>query len=273
MNRIRNTIELAKASWRVIEADKELLLLPVFSGIASIVVAASFIVPFLLTSLEGADLESPGAVSYVVMFVIYVILAFVTIFFNAALIHGANERLSGGDPTVRSALRGAWSRVDRILPWALVSATVSVILQAIRERAGFIGKLAASFAGLAWSLVTYLVLPILVIEGIGVGDAVRRSGTLFKRTWGENVAAQMGFGLLGFLAALLVVPVIAVTAAIGGVVFIVGLMSAVVWLLFLGVVLSALSGVFQTALYRYAAGDSTDGYVANDRLAAAFRSR
>ncbi len=98
-----------------------------------------------------------------------------------------------------SALRGAAARAGRLLPWAAVSATVSLLLRAIEERAGVLGKIVSGIAGMAWALVTFLVLPILVMEDIGVRDALRRSAEMFKGTWGENVAARIGFGLLGFL--------------------------------------------------------------------------
>ena len=91
-------------------------------------------------------------------------------------------------------------RAGKILPWAIISATVSMILRAIEERAGFVGQIVAAIAGMAWAVVTFLVLPIIVIEGVGVRDAIKKSGNLFKRTWGENLAAQIGFSLIGFVA-------------------------------------------------------------------------
>ena len=269
MGRISRTLELAKASWQVLKADKELVLLPVLSLVATIAVAASFLAPIVLQG-DATALDDADALTYVLLFVAYVVLAFVTIFFNAALVHAANERLEGGDPTVGSALRGAMLRVGRILPWAIVSATVSVILQAIRERGGFISQIAASIAGLAWSLVTFLVLPILVIENIGVMDAVKRSGSLFKRTWGENVAAQVGFGLLGFVIALPAILLAAAAFALGETIGMIGLVVAVLWILASAMVISALNGIFQTALYRYAAGMGSTGAFGDTELRAAF---
>ncbi len=269
MGRISRTFELAKASWQVLKADKELVLLPVFSLIATIAVAASFLAPIILQG-DAAALDEPSGMTYVLLFVAYVVLAFITIFFNAALVHAANERLDGGDPTVGSALRGAMMRVGRILPWAIVSATVSVILQAIRERGGFISQIAASIAGLAWSLVTFLVLPVLVIENIGVVDAIKRSGSLFKRTWGENVAAQVGFGLLGFVVALPAILIAVAAFALGETIGVIGLIVAVLWILGASMVISALNGIFQTALYRYAAGVGSTGAFGGGELQAAF---
>jgi hypothetical protein len=273
MGRISNTIELAKSSWAVLKADKELAWLPALSGIASIIVAATFVIPiFALSDDVEASTQSP--MSYVVLFVMYVALAYVTIFFNAALIHAANERLDGGDPTLGSALRGARAKAGQILPWAIVSATVSIILRAIEERAGFVGRLVAGFVGLAWTLVTYLVLPTLVLRDVGVGDAIKESGRLFKQTWGENVAAQIGFGLLGFVASLPAIAIIFLAVVSGsGAVIGTGIAVAVVWLITVSVVMTALSGIFQTALYRFATTGSAGGGFNDTTLRTAFRQK
>jgi hypothetical protein len=269
MSRISNTIQLAKASWRVLKADKELVVLPVFSAIATLIVAAGFVVPVVFAS---GDTGEVGTAGYVLLFVMYVVLAYVTIFFNAALIHAAHQRMHGGDPTVGSALRGAASHAGRILPWAVVSATVSVILRAIEERAGIVGRIAAGIAGIAWSLVTFLVLPVLIIEGIGVGDAVRRAGELFKRTWGENVAAQIGFGLLGFLLALPGVALVVAAVGLGGGAAAVLIVAGILWIIVVTLIMAALNGIFQTALYLFAAegrvpGGFFDGVSFNDAFA------
>ncbi len=250
MGRISNSIQLAKASWQVLTSDKELLVLPVISGIASIIAAATFIVPLLATTDLEQGTMSP--IGYVVLFLMYVVLAYITIFFNAALISAAHERLGGGDPTVRSALQGASFRAGKILPWAIVSATVSIILRAIEERAGFVGQLVAGLAGLAWTVVTFLVLPIIVIEGDSVGDAIKRSGQMFKQTWGENLAAQVGFGIIGFLAILPVIPIVILGFAAGSAAAIVAIAVAVLWVIGVSVVMAALSVVFQTVLYHFA---------------------
>jgi hypothetical protein len=268
MGRIRKTIELAKASWEVLKADKELLVLPVLSFVATLAVAASFLAPIVMSG-DGAALEDPGIGSYVLLFIAYLVLAFITIFFNAALVHAANERLSGGDPTVGSALRGAASRIGGILPWAIVSATVSVIIRAIQDR-GALGQIVGSIAGIAWSLITFLVVPVLVVERVGAIEAVKRSGTLFKATWGENVAARIGFGLLGFLLVIPAVLLMALGFMMGEAIGVGALIVGVVWMLLVALVLSALNGIFQTALYRYAAGAEGDIYFGRGELQHAF---
>ena len=271
MGRLSNTIALAKASWKVLKADKELLLLPIMSMVSTVIVAASFLVPLFVVGGLGEELA--GA-DYVVLAAMYFTLAFVTIFFTAALVHAADERLRGGDPTLGSALRGARRRIRRILPWAIVSATVSLILRAIEERAGFIGRIVAGLAGAAWSVVTFLVIPILVLEDIGVGDAIKRSGSLFKRTWGENIAAQVGFGLLGFLAFLPAVALIVVSAGAGEAALGIAIVVGVLWMGTVVVVLAALNGIFQAALYHYAVDGQVPGeYFSPQTFAGAFAPR
>ena len=264
MGRIRNSFALFKASWQVLKADRELVMLPIISLAATAVTLALFFIPIVSGDITGT--------SFLFLVLMYFVLAYITIFFNAALISAAHERLSGGDPTVGSALRGAASRAGRILPWALISAVVSAILKAIEERAGMIGSIVIRMVGMAWSVVTFLVLPIIVIEGTGAVAAIRSSVTLFRRTWGENLAAQGGLGIVGFLACL---P--------GGVLILLGIVSGggfamgaliglgALWVLGVIVVMSALSGIFQTALYHFAVdGHTSAGYFDSQVMSQAF---
>lgn len=268
MGRISRSIELAKGSWQVLKADKELLVLPVISGAASLVVAATFILPLVTTGTLEGDSSSPLA--WVLLFLMYTALAYVTIFFNSALVHAANERMQGGDPTVGSAIAGARSRAGKILPWAIVSATVSIILRTIEERAGVVGQIVSGLAGLAWAVVTFLVLPIIVIEGLSVGDAIKKSSEMFRRTWGENLAAQIGFGLLGFVAALPAIALVFVGVAGGSGTAVAAIVVAVVWLILVSVVIATLSVIFQTALYHYAAAGEVPNGFSSDVMRSAF---
>ena len=269
MNRIQSSVEIAKSSWQVLKADKELMLLPILSTLATLATIALFLVPIFV----GADLQNwePGTAHYVTLFVMYLVLAYITIFFNAALVSAAHERLNGGDPTVGSALRGAARRAGKILPWAIVSATVSLILRSLEERAGIIGRIVIGLVGMAWAVVTFLVLPIIVVEGLGVGEAVKKSAEMFKRTWGENLAAQVGLGFVAFLASLPGVAVVALGAANGLLVLIA---VGVLWLAVVAIVMATLSGIYQTALYHYATDGTVPGtYYSEQSFAEAFRNK
>lgn len=261
---------LARASLKVLKADKELLMLPVLSGIATLAVAATFLVPLL----AEANWEVSSQGSYVYWFFLYLLLAYITIFFNTALISAAHERLTGGDPTLGSALRGAARRAGRILPWAIISAVVSIVLRALEERAGFVGRIVVSLVGMAWAVVTFLVLPIIVVEGIGAGAAVKRSAELFRRTWGENLGAQFGMGMVGLLLMLPALAVGGLGLSLGGGISLVLVGIGVAWVMATAVVMAALSGIYQTALYHFAVGGATPGgFFESELLAEAFRPR
>ena len=156
----------------------------------------------------------------------------------------------------------------------MVSATVSIVLRALEERVGVLGRIVVSLIGLAWTLVTFLVLPLIVIEGIGVGDAIRRSKDLFKRTWGENVAAQIGFGLLSFVAILPGILIAVVGVGAGGAIAGIAILAAVVWIVGVVAAIAAMSVIFQTALYHYAVdGQVPSGYFTDETMRSAFTRR
>jgi hypothetical protein len=279
MSRFSNSVALVKSSWHVLRQDKELIALPAISGIVTAVAMVPFAAGAFLTGVTTDGNEtSVSPATYVVAFLGYLVAAYITIFFQSALILAANERLSGGSPTLGSALSAAMGRAGHILPWAIISATVSMVLRAIQERSGLLGRIVIGLVGMAWTLVTFLVLPILVIEGTGVKEALTRSASTFKRVWGENVIGNAGVGivaLLGMLAgAVVCVPLIVLGAsndlaplAIAGVVLL------VVWMILVSVFTAALSGVFQTALYRYAVlGEEPMGF-SHDQIASAFVPR
>ena len=186
-------------------------------------------------------------------------------------VYGANERLTGGDPTVSSSISGAMGRVQRIAPWAVIVVTVNIIIRAARERlplGNFIGALAEG----AWEVLTFLVMPIMIIEDIGPIDAVKKSSSYFKRTWGENLAARVGFGLLGIVAMIPAVLLIVVGVGLGSIAAVVFIAVAVAWIVVVAAALAALNGIFQTALYWYATqGTIVEGF--GNELETAFGQR
>ena len=274
MTRFQTSWEIAKRSWAVLKSDKTLAWFPVLSFLASIAVFAVFAGLVAAVGLDsGATKDSLQPVGWVLIALGYVGLAFVQTYFLAGLVAGADVRLHGGNSTVKGALQVANSRLHRLLPWALVSATVTVIINQL-ERQGIIGQIIGSLVGLAWSLVTFLTIPILVIEDIGVGSALKRSKDLFKKTWGENVVGQAGLGIVGFVAMIPGFLVIALGVATGSVVVAVVIGAiGVAWILVASTVVAALSGIYRTALYRFAStGEVPEDFTGVD-FQGAFRPR
>lgn len=277
--RLSRSWGLIKASAGVLAQDKELLVFPLLSAVCTVIVGAAFMLPLIgLGTLDGLGNGSASVMTYVLGFVFYLVQYFVIFFFNAALVGAAMIRLEGGNPTVRDGLRIAGSKLLPILGYAAIAATVGLVLRAIQERSGFLGKLVSGMLGAAWTLVSFLVVPVLVTRNIGPLDAVKESALLLKKTWGENLIGQGGVGLVfGLLYVVLglVGAAAIVAAAISGNGWLLGLAIAllVVALLTAALTQAALAGIYSAALYRYAAGaGSSTGFDAQ-LLGQAFRGK
>jgi hypothetical protein len=257
---IGHTWELMKMSFGVLKKDKELLWFPVFSGIGVAIVLGLF---FAIGSATGAidrlsstseaTTEQVTAGDYVLMAAAFFLVYFVTIFFNAALVAAALERLRGGDPNVSSGLSKAFSHIHNIIGWAIISATVGLILQVARANSrNAIARIALDLVGGVWAFLTFFVVPVLVAEGIGPFGAIKRSSELVRKTWGRQIAANFGFAIVYIIAVLLaIIPGI----LIGLIVPIAGIVVGLVAMAIAMSVVQALEGIFKAALYEYAMGE------------------
>jgi len=278
--RFSNSWKLIKASAAVLASDKELVIFPILSAIGCVLVAVVFLVPSLVTGLiQSATNDTVGQIiGLIVLFLFYVVQYTVIIFANSALIGAAMIRLRGGDPTVGDGFRIALSHFGAILGYALVSATVGMILNQLAQRSGVLGRIASSFIGLAWNVATFLAIPVLVIENVGPLEAVKRSTAYLKKTWGEQVVGNLGigtvFGLVFFLAIVAgVVGIIVAGMSQSLPLIITAVVLFVLALLVLGILSSTLSGIYQAAVYQYAAEGKSDGFFSQDLVANAFRRK
>jgi hypothetical protein len=268
MGKFARSWALTKASLTILRSDKELLVFPLVSAIAVLLVAASFILPmFGLGLFDHLDRSEGMPVAfYGWMFAFYLVQYFVMFFFNSALVGAAMMRLDGADPTVADGLRIARGKWLQILGYAAIAATVGMVLRALEQRAGFIGRIVIGLVGVAWTLATFLTVPVLVARNVGPIDAVKESAALLKTTWGENLIGNGGLGLaLGLLnvGVILLGAVIAIGLASQGLVALAILVGVVTVLVVLGIALiqSALTGIYSAALYRYAVqGDAPAGF-------------
>lgn len=250
---IGRSIGLIKSSWSVLSKDKEILLFPILSAIACVLVVASFIIPSILIGMGFHQTSSSSLIMYVGLFIFYLITYTIVIFFNVGLVTCANIRLNGGDPTFSDGISNATKHLKQILAWALISATVGIVLSLLRDKNNIFGQIISSLLGTAWALLTYFVIPVMILEEKGVIESITRSASLFKQTWGETVVGQGGIFLIFMLIVLAgLIPVVllfftGITA--------VQIAAIALYLIFIVVLLvlgSALQGIFNTALYIYA---------------------
>ena len=278
-DKIKNSWNLMKASAAVLQADKELMIFPIISSIGVLIVTATFAFPMIAAGVfDNIVAGNSQYVTYIVLFLFYVVQYTVIIFANSALIGAAMIRLNGGDPTVGDGFRIAFQHISNILGYALLSATVGLVLRMISERSGTLGRIVISLVGFAWNLATYLVVPVLVIEGLGPVDGVKRSAGLLKKTWGEQIAGNFSIGLIFGLAAVLVIllgiPFFILAASLESLALIIafGLIFVLV-LVFLGLINSTLTGIYVAAVYRYAAEGEASGFFNEEMIQGAFRRK
>jgi len=260
---IGRTWNLARLSWGVLQKDKELVLFPLLSFVTiAFIVAAFAAIAYSTGSFDRLDAamnaepgvrsESQVTIGDVTLYVLgFVAVTFTVIFFNAALVAAAIERLRGGDPNVGSGLRAVMPQIHNILGWAIISASVGLILQALRNRTdNMLGRIALSLVGGIWAYMTFFVVPVLVVRGVGPVEAIKQSSSLFKRTWGEQVTANFGFGIFYLLA---VVVAVLPAALLFGIHPIAGLIVGVPLVALAMGAVQATEGIFKAALYEYAA--------------------
>jgi hypothetical protein len=259
MTSISRSFQLVGQSYRILMQDKELMVLPLMSGVVMTAVVGMVALGF---GLDSASVGRPVPQVYLAFFLMYVATHAVSIFFQAAVVAGATERMTGRDPTVGSALAAAGRRAGPILLWAMVAATVGMAIRVIQDRVGFVGRIVVSVVGAAWSLATLFVVPVLVLEERSVGEAFSRSVEVFKRTWGEAAAGGMGLSAAALCAWLTLV------AAVGLLAWLVGAAALVVFAvgaIALLVIFPALEGVYIAVLYRYATeGHAPSGFDRSD---------
>ncbi|HIF65539.1 MAG TPA: hypothetical protein EYQ34_02895 [Acidimicrobiia bacterium] len=255
----------------VIRLDRELLVLPVLNAVAAIIYG---LILWIVASSLGADLSgnSGGGGQGMIAVGVFGLLGMnvINTFFKGALVAGAHERFTGGDPTIGSSISGAASRLHRLLPWALLATTVGIVMSIIERQGGQLGRIARGMFNMAWGVITFLILPVIMFDDLGPIAGLKRSGQLLRTSWGENLTAQVGFGLLTVLMAAPGIILIAVGASSG---FWPLLIIGVLAVMFAMVVAAALNGIFQTALYLFVTTGSAPEGFGEQQLTSSFNEK
>jgi hypothetical protein len=283
--RFSRSWSLAGQCFGVLKEDPALLMFPLLSSIALLLLLGSFALPVwaLYHSLqplaaEGSTTHTSRMMFYLITYAFYVVSYTVMFFFNSALISVALKRLDGETASVREGLGMAWENIAAIVGYALIAATVGTLLRAIEERVGLIGRIVIAIIGAGWTLATAMTLPVLVEERLGPVEAISRSLELLKRNWGENLIGNGGISLgvgvvmipvciLGFIVMFGAISSGSAAAAVLGVMFFVAAVIA------LGLVSTTLHTIYTAALYRYATGNRENAGIDGDLLAGAYRQK
>jgi len=255
-DRINTTWGLMKSSFEVIRQDKHLLIFPIISTLAVLVILASFAVPIFFAEsfdVKYIDEAFKSPLGFFFIFLFYFITYFIVIFFNAAVVGCAVARMQGITPSIRLGLRTATYRIGQILGWAVLSATVGIIINTIENQSKTAGKLVAWAIGFSWTVFSFLVIPIIVVEGKGPVEAMKTSTKMLKTTWGEQLIGHFSFGLLFFFLALPAVFLMIISGIMGPVAFLIVFVMCILYFFFLALLQTTAQSVFMAAVYMYAA--------------------
>jgi hypothetical protein len=269
--------QLLGACWSMLREDREMLWLPFIGALFALIAWLILFFPGWLIGWAASG-QSDRVGPFVGMVLGTFGATCVSVYFQAALVIAANERADGGDPTRSGVLAAAWQRRGAILKWSLLTTTVGLAIRAVQDRLGAAGAILGALGGLAWSVATFLVVPVLVAEDVGPVTAVKRSATVLKQTYGTSIRTTLRFGLIAFL---LWLPAIAVVVL--GVVLLgrgtasdavgIGLIAiGVLAMVALAVVFSAIGAYARALIYRYAVGRPTPG-VPTELFAGVFRRK
>ena len=280
-DKISRSWSLAGQCWDVLKQDPALLVFPLMSSLALLVLLGSFALPVLALShgfqplADGSTAHTSRLLFYITMYAFYVVSYAVMMFFNSALISVALKRLDGESASIREGLQMAFANLPAILGYALIAATVGTILRAIEERVGLIGRLVIAVIGAGWTLATAMTLPVLVEENVGPVEAISRSLDLLRRNWGENLIGNGGISLGVVVVAL---PIIGLaffllcaaesTHVFGSIVL--AMAFFVLAMIVIGLVSTTLHAIYTAALYRFATGSKENAGIDGDLLAGAF---
>lgn len=266
MNALSRSWMITKLTFGVINKDRELLWFALLSFIFSALFAVVMVFPSIIPALmeNGFSQESLEVYQYVIIFITYFGLAFIATFFNVCVVYTTKIRFEGGNATFGESIKFAFTKLSLIFQWSLLSATVGLLLRILQQLASNLGKIGQLVAniligilGMAWSIVTIFVVPVLVYEGLGPIDALKKSTQVIKKTWGESLIKALGLGLVQFLVfVMVIIASVALTFALASAFDTVGLLIGIsvgaLLLLLTGLVFTVASTIFNTALYVYA---------------------
>ena len=258
--RASNGWNIAKNSFKVLEANKQLIIFPLLSGASIILILSSFITAILGAANWNIDNihETNKVAAYGYLFFYYLVNYFVVVFFNTALTYCTAAYFKGEEVSIKKGMAFSLSRIGIIFSWAVFAATVGTILRIIQENAGFLGKLISGIAGAVFSVATYFVIPVITNENLGPIGAFRRSTQMMKQNWGESIGAGFSFVFIQFIAVIFLA-IIAIT--LGTLTnTIVGAGVAVIGLLFMIAVISTVRSIFASAVYHNITGDPVEHF-------------
>jgi len=275
--------EITKATFGVINKDRELVLYPLFAAILTFGFWVVMLIPIVLNYFSG-DSAFNSAVDIVLVFVAYLGFAFISTFFSVAVVYTAKKRFEGGNATFFESIGFSFKRIMSIFLWSMVSATVGLIMNVIDRIARRLGGIGAIVLlifnwvfGLIWSIATIFVVQGIVYYELGPFAAIGKSVQTLKKTWGESLIRVVGLGFVEFvfvfLGMILFIGLLFVFSMVHPLLVFVLIVLASIYFVSVFFIFEIANKIFNTALFVYAeTGKVPTGFNA-ETLAKAFKSK
>jgi hypothetical protein len=280
MGRIRRGWALTKQSWQVLRGDKSLVIFPILSSVFAVLAIVAIWASALLARgvFQGRPVERHDPVLYIAGLAAAYVSSFIAIFFNVALAACAQRSMRGEDTRVSEGISAAMQRIVAILGWTLVATTVGLIIRALEERLGLVGRIVVWLVGAAFGVAAFFVIPVIALEGSGPIRSLKRSSAVIKARWGEGATGAAAISIITFFLTLLIVLVggaggsalIATRLLPFGIAVLAATVVAVIVVAFVS---SALAQIFRVAVYQYAVTGETPGGFDSQLLQSAFARR
>ncbi|WP_079462882.1 DUF6159 family protein, partial [Mycobacteroides abscessus] len=182
--------DIFKTSTRLLGHRKALLFFP----IAAAATLAVFIVALIVLGLllpPNIDKTSPQFVR-AALAIDYVILLYVALFWQTALITQTTAALQGEKPSFTRGFAAARRYRTRLLPWVLIDTAVTWGFGVIDENLLYVGSLVhvlfiGRFLDLMWRAVSFQVLPTLVLRDVGTVEAIKTCKKTLRSMLSRNV--------------------------------------------------------------------------------------
>ena len=250
---------MSKLSMSVVKKDPELMVYMFISGFLSLLAMIGMSVPQYLEQAWAVDAEGQMTPMYMgFVFLGYMTISIVVTFWNSAIVANSHIRLTGGDPKFMDGVSAAMSKLHIIILWGLIAGTVGLLLKILNQAArdqkggGAILAIILAFIGAAvWWMMTFFMIPHMIIEGQGLGESLESSKKMFRNSWGENITSGLGIGLIGFFFMAVVVLVTIGIMIVLGPLWFVGLAFGVIGIAVTLAWMNAAEQVAVTALYLY----------------------
>ena len=274
--KIENSWKLAKGCWRVLMLDKEMLAFPFMAFISSVLVLGTLAYPFWASQFTGVSGTVPSVAPEVLPLAIdgssmmlgWLLLTivptyicyFIMVFFNAGLTTCAFIRLCDGDPVLKDGFAMAWERLPKLFAYSVMAATIGLLLRMVKGRNNLLRSLLGATLDLGWRVASFFTVPTIIAEDKGAIDALKRSGQLVKRNWGEALTLEIGFSVLAYPAMVPFFVLVGFSYSIGQslpIISAVLVTIAFVYMFIISLVFSTLDAIAKAALYMYAKGEET----------------